>query len=85
MTKFLNISTDNTLGGNSSSDELVSSQKAVKDYVDNNSGSTTLSGLTDTTITSPTNGQVLTYDNTNSVWKNQILPQKTLVTIIDET
>lgn len=35
MTKFLNISTDNTLGGSSASDETVSSQKAVKEYVDN--------------------------------------------------
>ena len=70
MTKFLNISTDNTLGGNSSSDELVSSQKAVKDYVDNNSGSTTLSGLTDTTISSPSDGQVLTYDSSTSKWVN---------------
>ena len=35
MTKFLNISTDNTLGGNSPSDEIVSSQKAIKYYVDN--------------------------------------------------
>ncbi len=34
MTKFLNISTDNTLGGSSASDVLVSSQKAIKDYVD---------------------------------------------------
>jgi len=33
MTKFLNISTDNTLGGNSPSDETVSSQKAVRSYV----------------------------------------------------
>ena len=30
MTKFLNISTDNTLGGNSPSDDVVSSQKAIK-------------------------------------------------------
>lgn len=28
--KFLNISTDTTLGGNSPSDEIVSSQKAIK-------------------------------------------------------
>lgn len=34
MTKFLNISTDNTLGGNSPSDEIVTSQKAIKQYVD---------------------------------------------------
>ena len=38
MTKFLNISTDNTLGGSSASDETVSSQKAVKTYIDNNAG-----------------------------------------------
>lgn len=40
MTKFLNISTDNTLGGNSASDEVVSSQKAVKDYIDGQAGMT---------------------------------------------
>lgn len=38
MTKFLNISTDNTLGGNNSSDEVVSSQKALKHYIDSHSG-----------------------------------------------
>lgn len=38
MTKFLNISVDNTLGGNSPSDVVVSSQKAVKEYVDAHSG-----------------------------------------------
>ena len=38
MSKFLNISTDTTLGGNSPSDEIVSSQKAIKDYVDAHSG-----------------------------------------------
>ena len=34
MTKFLNISTDNTLGGSSPSNEVVSSQKALKEYID---------------------------------------------------
>lgn len=38
MTKFLNISTDNTLGGSSASDEAVSSQKAIKEYVDTKDG-----------------------------------------------
>ena len=38
MTKFLNISTDTTLGGNSPSDETVSSQKALKTYIDAHSG-----------------------------------------------
>ena len=48
MTKFLNISTDNTLGGDSPSDQVVSSQKAIKEYVDNNSGSdvTSVNGRT---------------------------------------
>lgn len=38
--KFLNLSTDNTLGGASASDVIVPSQKAIKDYVDNQSGGT---------------------------------------------
>ena len=55
MTKFLNISTDNTLGGASSSDEIVSSQKAIKSYVDSQTGTApAFSNITG----SP-------YDNTN--------------------
>ena len=38
MTKFLNISTDATLGGNSPADDVVSSQKALKTYIDLNGG-----------------------------------------------
>jgi len=45
MTKFLNISTDNTLGGNSPSNEVVPSQKAIKEYVDNNGGSVSTDGI----------------------------------------
>lgn len=45
-------------------------------------GSSTLSGLTDTNISSASDGQALVYDNTNSKWINA---NKTLVTIIDET
>lgn len=37
-------------------------------------GSTTLSGLTDTTISSPSDGQVLTYDNATSKWVNSNIP-----------
>lgn len=36
--KFLNISTDTTLGGSSASDDTVSSQKAVKSYIDSQTG-----------------------------------------------
>lgn len=42
--------------------------------MDGNAGSYivvgTLAGLTDTAISSPTNGQVLTYDSTSQKWKN---------------
>lgn len=33
-------------------------------------GTTTLSGLTDTTVSSPSNGQVLKYNSTTSKWEN---------------
>lgn len=36
--KFLNISTDTTLGGSSPSDDTVASQKAIKAYVDSQTG-----------------------------------------------
>lgn len=41
---------------------------ATKQYVDTATAGITsnLSGLTDTTITSPTEGQILVYDSTNS-------------------
>lgn len=43
-TKFLNISIDTTLGGNSPSDSIISSQKAVKTYIDENSGASYTAG-----------------------------------------
>lgn len=44
--KFLNISTDDTLGGNSPSDEIVSSQKAIQSYVNAHSAAPALDGVT---------------------------------------
>lgn len=38
-------------------------------------GSGALNDLTDVTISSPTNGQILQYNNTNSKWVNANLPQ----------
>lgn len=38
MTKFLNISVDNNLGGDNASDSIISSQKAIKTYIDSKSG-----------------------------------------------
>ena len=45
---------------------------ATKQYVDNATAgiTTNLAGLTDTTITTPADGQVLTYDSTTSKWVN---------------
>ena len=73
MAKYFNISVDTALGGNSPSDEIVSSQKALKTYIDNHSGgggSSTLSGLSDVTVTSATNGQALVYNSTSTKWEN---------------
>lgn len=56
---FLNLSTDTTLGGNSPSDSVAVSQKAIKSYVDNNSGSTYTAG-TGISIAS----DVISVDNT---------------------
>lgn len=53
---------------------------ATKKYVDDAVAAvpTTISGLTDTTISSASNGQVLTYDSTNSKWINAAIPNDTL-------
>lgn len=66
MTKFLNISTDATLGGNAPSDELAVSQKAIKTYVDNHSGG---GGLPDQTGHA---GEFLTTDGTDASWSGAI-------------
>lgn len=49
---------------------------ATKKYVDDATAGITssLSGLTDTTISSPTNGQVLMYNSTSGKWENTSLP-----------
>lgn len=57
---------------------------ATKQYVDTaTSGITSnLSGLTDTTITTPSDGQILTYDSTNSKWINSNIPDDTFIVTI---
>ena len=54
--------------GSNDNETSIPTSAAVKDYVDNNSsgGSTTLAGLTDTAITTPSSGHILIYDGTNS-------------------
>ncbi len=68
---------DVTLGGNNPSDIVVPSQKAIKTYVDNSQQSAnSLGGLSDVSLSSPANGEVLQYNGTN--WTNAT---KTLVTL----
>lgn len=65
------LSTDTTLGGNSPSDIISPSEKAIKTYIDAHSGgASTLNELTDVTIASATTGQILQYDGTSSKWTN---------------
>lgn len=47
------------------------------------SGSATLAGLDDTTITEPSNGQVLTYDGTAEKWKNATIPAQSISGLSD--
>ena len=44
---------------------------ATKKYVDDNSGGGALDELTDVTLTTPTDNQVLTFDNNTSMWVNE--------------
>lgn len=72
------LSTDTTLGGNSPSDIISPSEKAIKTYVDNHAGGGSLEELSDVSLSSLASGEVLGYNGTN--WVNT---SKTLVTIRD--
>ena len=64
-------SVDEDISSVSGSHNTIASAKAVKDYVDGQiTGINELSEATDTNISSPSTGQVLVYDGTNS-WDNQ--------------
>ena len=71
VSKFLNLSIDNTLGGNSPSDEKAVSEKAIKTYVDNNKGDTLPSQ-------SGQSGKFLTTDGSSASWASvDALPSQT--------
>ena len=70
MTKFLNISTDTNLGGSSASDEVVSSQKALKTYIDAHSGGGGSVDIDDKSITKNSSDELQTVgviDQRNAV------------------
>ena len=60
---------------------------ATKKYVDDATTGITsnLSGLTDTTISSPTNDQILQYNSTTSKWENKNIPSDVFVVNISGT
>lgn len=48
-------------------------------------GSSTLSGLSDVSVSSPTNGQVLKYNSTTSKWENANESGGTQITVVERT
>lgn len=73
MTKFLNISTDTTLGGTSAADDVVVSQKAIKTYVDNSGGG----GGTPLPDQTGNAGKFLTTDGTSASWGDALTNKAT--------
>ena len=62
----------NTTSYTPTGDYHPATKKYVDDTLSNVSGD--LTGLTDTSISSPTNGQILMYNSTTSKWENTFLP-----------
>jgi len=69
VNRITEFSTDGTLGDNS--DNAVPTEKAVKTYVDNNLGASSIEDLSDVDFDSgtPTDNNVLTYDSNTGKWK----------------
>ena len=72
--KYLDLDLDINLGGDNSSDIRVASQKAIKTYVDTKTSQTTnvdeLQDLTDVSIETLEDGQILVYDSETQKWIN---------------
>lgn len=87
MTKFLNISTDNTLGGNSPSDAVVSSQKAIKTALNAKANSADLATVaTSGSYNDLSNKPTIPAAQVNSDWNAnsgvaRILNKPTLATV----
>ena len=65
-TQYRDLDTDTTLGGNSPSDYVIPSQKAIKTHIDG----IKLGDLANVSLSNPSAGQNLTYDAANQIWKN---------------
>ena len=69
---------DTDLTSVSASDDTIPSAKAVKTAID--AKASTVSELTDTTITSLGDNELLQYNSTSSVWENQTLAEADIAT-----
>ena len=74
-----------TISGNANKILAVNSGATGVEWTTITPGSTTLSGLTDTTITNPADKQVLTYDNTTSKWVNANAEKEIFWCVMTET
>lgn len=94
--KYLNLSTDDTLGGNTPSDYLAVSQKAIKTYVDNNSGGsgtsytatcpaiTPVDGVATWSVTHNLGSQAVVtalYSNNNKIEHNTLITSNNALTV----
>ena len=68
--QFINYTDEDDLNSNSTT--AVATQQSVKAYVDNQGASSTLTGLTDTNVTSPADGSALFYDTGTSKWIDNV-------------
>jgi hypothetical protein len=64
------FTTDGTFGTANVSNTTIASTFAIKNYIDTQAGSSTLGGLSDVTIASPANNELLVYDGTAGQWEN---------------
>ena len=65
--KFLNLSTDTSLGGNSPSDYLAPSEKAIKTYVDSHRAALSVASDTNGNLIISTDNIVVSDDNNGNV------------------
>ena len=71
--KVANVATP-TLGADAANRAYVDGEIAKVPTGGSGSGATTLAALTDTSISAPSNGQVLTYDSVSRTWRNRPAP-----------
>jgi len=65
------FTTDGTFGAANVSNTTIASTFAIKNYIDTQAGSSTLGGLSDVTISSPANNQIIVFDGSDGQFKNK--------------